>query len=142
MRDVHLHEDDIRWTAAPDPVRRALRLKPLLEEPDGSFPFVFGLAELSPGSSVPFHSTQQAEVDHILSGRARVRVAGTVVDLPQASCVYHPPGAPRSIEAVGAEPLRYSYTFATERLGQEIDPNPVMEPAPSGEKTWLTWEET
>ena len=142
MKDVHLHEDDIGWTAAPDPVRRSLRLKPLLEEGDGSSPFVFGLAELPPGASVPLHATRQAEVDHILTGRARMRTAGAVVDLSGGSCVYHPPGAPRSIESAGPEPLRYSYTFATERLGQVIDPRPVTEQGTSREKTWLTWEET
>jgi len=142
MKDVHLHEDDIRWTSAPDPVRRSLRLKPLLEERGGSSPFVFGLAELPPGESVPSHATRQAEVDHILSGRARVRMAGTMVDLSEGSCIYHPPGAPRSIEPAGPEPLRYSYTFATERLGQVIDPGPVASPGPPREKTWLTWEET
>ncbi|HXJ83246.1 MAG TPA: cupin domain-containing protein [Candidatus Methylomirabilis sp.] len=142
MNDAHVHEDDIGWTSPPDPVRRALRLKPLLEEPGASSPFIFGLAELPAGAAVPLHATRQAEVDHILSGRARVRMAGTVVDLSEGSCVYHPPGSARAIESVGPEPLRYSYTFATERLGQTIDPTPVAKPAPASDKTWLSWDET
>jgi len=142
MRNVHLHEDDVRWTEAPDPVRPSLRVKPLLDDPGGSSPFVFGLAELPQGASVPLHATGQAEVDHILSGCARVRMAGTVVDLSEGSCVYYPPGAARSIESAGPGPLRYSYTFATERLGQAIDVRPVAEQGLSGERTWLTWEET
>jgi len=71
-----------------------------------------------------------------------VRMAGTMVDLSEGSCIYHPPDAPRSIESAGPKPLRYSFTFATEQLGQVIGPEPATSPGPPREKTWLTWEET
>lgn len=141
MKDVHVHEDDIAWRPAPDAVRRGMRLKSLLEQPAGSSPFAFGLAELPVGASMPRHATRQAEVDYILSGGARVEIGGAWIDLPERSCVYHAPGAARAIEPAGPGPLRYAYAFATERWGQTIEPMPVAGPGPTAEKTWLRWNE-
>jgi mannose-6-phosphate isomerase-like protein (cupin superfamily) len=113
----------------------------LLGDPEGSSPFVFGLAELPAGAVLPLHATRQGEIDLILAGRARVRTGDTEVELGNRSCAYFAPGAGREVEALGPGSLRYAYTFATERLGQSIDRRLASEVGAVSGTAWVRWED-
>jgi mannose-6-phosphate isomerase-like protein (cupin superfamily) len=140
MTDVHRHEDAVPWTAVPDAAGSGLRVKALLGDPAGASPFAFGLAELPPGATLPRHATRQAEIDLVLSGRAHLRSGEHSAELTGRACVYFPPGAPRALEALGPEPLRYAYTFATERLGGAIERRFASGPEPATGAAWVHWD--
>jgi mannose-6-phosphate isomerase-like protein (cupin superfamily) len=112
----------------------------------GSQEFVFGIAELPAGRRLPLHAHRQAQLDYFLSGRARVRLGPRTVELGAGGCIYYPPEIPHALESLGRDPLRYAYTYASERVGKLVECAPASEEAAARAvvpwPTWMSWEET
>ena len=128
MKKIHFHADEIGWDTVAGIEGKPFRWKELLNrERGGSTEFVFGLAELLPGGSLPLHTHRQSETDYILSGQGRFRLGSRSVELGPASATYFPGHVAHAIEAEGPAPLRYIFTYACEKLGQSIDTQQVDE---------------
>jgi mannose-6-phosphate isomerase-like protein (cupin superfamily) len=137
----------VAWETAGDARLRSGRWKELLDLPRaGSREFLFGLAELDAGGRSPLHAHRHAKIDYLLAGRARYRVGPEEAELGPGACIYLPGGVPHAAEALGAEPLRYAYTYACERLGHEVQWLAADEPAARRAalpyRTWMRWDET
>lgn len=129
MSDWIVRADDVdEWQTGDPEIWGALRWKEMISQKTvGADAFVFGQAELPPGGEFPLHRQPQAETLWFLSGIAQLRLGARRVEVEPNSAAYFPAGAPHAIRAVGPEPLVYLYTYATEKLGQEIEPQPVTE---------------
>lgn len=132
MNGIASHIDEIEWREPREAKLGPLRWKEVFNEGlGGSGEFVFGYAELDAGKAIPLHSHEQAETIFITAGSARVRLGRRVVDLAASSAAYFPAGVPHGIEALGHEPLCYICTYATEKLGQNIEIKAADEAAAS-----------
>ena len=149
MTEIATHIDDIEWGAAREGKSGPLRWKEVFNEGLGdSKEFVFGYAELDAGNAVSLHTHVQAEAIFITAGSARVGLGKRVIDLASSSAAYFPAGAPHGIESLGHEPLCYISTYATEKLGQNIEIMATSEEAASRveilndvENQWAVLEE-
>ena len=122
MNKIYYHIDEVSWNNFTEKEWGPLRWKDLLNEKQGdSKEFVFGYAALNSGERLPLHTHKQAETDFILSGKARVWLGRRSVELGPASGMYFPAKGPHSIEAIGPESLCYIYTYACEKLGQNLE---------------------
>jgi quercetin dioxygenase-like cupin family protein len=147
---AHVRADAVGWETGGEAGLRTGRWKELLTLPRaGSREFLFGLAELGAGQRAPLHTQRHAKIDYVLAGRGRYRVGPEVVELGPGACVYLPGGLPRAVEALGAEPFRYAYTYACERLGHGVEWLAAEEPAAGPavlphrtHRTWMRWEDT
>lgn len=146
MSYLHVHEESVPWTRPRDAVHRALRTKLLLDgTPGRSDAFVFGLAELPPGASLPLHAHGHCELDYVLSGRARIRLGADSFTLETQGTMLIPPNVPHAIEPLGDEPFRYAYTYASELRGNAVETRAVdaddREAAAPRRKSWMQWDE-
>ncbi len=149
MTEIATHIDDVQWGEPREGKSGRLRWKEVFNESLGdSKEFVFGYAELDAGDAVPLHTHDQAEAIFITAGSAKVRLGKRVIDLASSSAAYFPAGAPHGIEALGHEPLCYISTYATEKLGQNIEIKKASEEAASRvdilndvENQWAVLEE-
>jgi quercetin dioxygenase-like cupin family protein len=108
------HVHSLPWRDLPEPGWDGVREKALVSL---SKEFAFGFVEAQPGAHVPRHAHRQAETDYVLTGSARLRTKGRVVDVRPGSNLYFAPGAPHELEVIGADPLVYLRAFACERNG-------------------------
>jgi len=119
---TYFHINEISWKSFTEKEWSQLRWKEILNKKrGGTKEFIFGYAELDSGGKFPLQTHPQAETDFILSGKAIVRLGKRKVELESHSAVYFPSKAPHSIESIGEEPLCYIYTYACEKLGNNIE---------------------
>ncbi len=123
---MHVHSDEQPWRAQAGGGFGPLRWKDLLTlESARSKEFLLGLAELDPGARLARHRHEQARVDYMLSGRARIGIGGGHIDLGPGDCIYYPGAAPREALALGDEPARWLTTYACEMLGHRVQWQPA-----------------
>lgn len=75
-----------------------------------------GVAEVEPDADRPLalHHHAQVEAYYVLSGAGEVTVDGDVHRVRAGSAVFIPGAAPHAARAIGSEPLRLLYVFASD----------------------------
>lgn len=73
-----------------------------------------GLYEIAPGSQLPLHHHDPAEIYHLLGGEGTAEIEGVVHELRAGVSLFIPPGARHRVINTGTEPLRALFIFPTD----------------------------
>jgi quercetin dioxygenase-like cupin family protein len=86
----------------------------ILVEPGtaGTTAFTMGVQHMPPGGQVPLHRHPEEEILFVYSGRARITVAGVTHEVGPETAVFIPGDTYHSIENVGTEELRMTFTLS------------------------------
>jgi quercetin dioxygenase-like cupin family protein len=86
----------------------------ILVEPGtaGTTAFTMGVQHMPPGGQVPLHRHPEEEILFVYSGRARITVAGVTHEVGPETAVFIPGDTYHSIENVGAEDVRMTFTLS------------------------------
>ena len=101
-----------------DPARGTLRWKTLFcADQTSTSAMVCGIAEIQPGEHFALHSHPEAEVYFGLEGEGDVMVDGVAHRLKPGVALFIPGNAVHGVPGV-AEPLRWFYSFASDRFAE------------------------
>jgi quercetin dioxygenase-like cupin family protein len=123
------HADDVKR----DPVGAGKgTVRQVLIGPDEGPNFALRRFIMEPGGGMPKHTNTVEHEQYVLRGRARIGLAGDVVEVKEGDVLFIPAGLPHWYEALGDEPFEFLCVVPNapdtiELVGEDAEARPTRE---------------